>query len=113
MRARFIGDPNNEGEGPKVLPLYGINFPHGEWVSIDGNHLAMTKLWGNNHFEVEAGEAPMPEPVVKPVAPVAPAKNKGGRPRKNPVISNPAAPKADPIPDTTEPGKDDDGFQDL
>lgn len=113
MRARFIGDPNHGGEGPKTLPLYGINFPHSEWVSIEGNAMAMQKLPGNNHFQVDAGVAAKPAPAVKPVSTVEPVKNKGGRPRKNPVITNPPPPPVDPIPDTTNPTSDDDGFSDT
>lgn len=67
MRARFIGDPRHDGEGPSVLEAFGLSFTKGQWVNIDGNEAAMRKLPGNNHFEVDKGvvAAAIPAPTAK------------------------------------------------
>lgn len=115
MRAKYIGDPKHDGAGRKTLRLFGIAFPHGQWVSIDGNAAALLKLPNNSHFQVDKGEAPA-SPAKPAAAPVVPPKNKGGRPRKNPQGAPPvpAASVADATDDDLEePEGADDGFSDL
>ena len=57
MKARFIGDPRHNGDGPAVLHLYGVDFAKGEWVDPIPSTLE-AKLPGNNHFETaESGAA--------------------------------------------------------
>lgn len=52
MRARFIGDPNDDYSGPDVLHMMGKSFPRDEWVEIDDDDVAR-KIEGNTHFDVE------------------------------------------------------------
>ncbi|CAN7308755.1 hypothetical protein LJR164_001629 [Phenylobacterium sp. LjRoot164] len=54
MKARFVGDPRRNGEGPDVMHLYGVDFPKGEWVG-DLPRVLEAKLPGNNHFETSDG----------------------------------------------------------
>lgn len=54
MRARFIGDPRNGGEGASALSFAGVAFVKGEWSDVPDAFAA--KLAGNNHFEVDANE---------------------------------------------------------
>lgn len=56
MRVRFIGDPNQGGEGPEGFSLFGLDFVKGEWTAVDAAVFA--KLSGNGHFEAEEGQAP-------------------------------------------------------
>jgi hypothetical protein len=56
MRARFIGDPNDDFSGPKVFPIYGVEFPKGVFMPLDGlDDGQVAKLANNNHFEFQAG----------------------------------------------------------
>lgn len=64
MKAKFIGDPDNDFDGPKVLRLFGRQFPKDRFVTISAIGLetekdvarVLAKLSGNNHFEVGDGE---------------------------------------------------------
>src|SRR5688572_13414864 len=56
MEARFIGDPLDNFEGPRVITMYGASFVKDEWAPIDdmpAEHIA--KLQWNSHFEVREG----------------------------------------------------------
>lgn len=57
MKAMFIGDPRNDGDGPKVLTLQGVAFPKNEWVEPVPSALE-GKLAGNSHFMTEGGDLP-------------------------------------------------------
>lgn len=70
MKAKFVGDPNDDFSGPKVLkfspnskPTEVLAFPKDVFVPVtDEQALA---LMGHNHFTVEEGDAPeyvAPEP---------------------------------------------------
>ena len=70
MKARFIGDPAHDHEGPTRISLFGRVFPKGRFITIDGDDAAhaLRKLSGNNHFEVaegegDAAETPKPDPL--------------------------------------------------
>lgn len=56
MRARFIGDPMNGGEGPESLSLFGVDFRKGEWTDVPAAFAR--KIRGNSHFETEAVPSP-------------------------------------------------------
>lgn len=62
MRARFIGDPQNGGEGPVSLSLFGLTFTRDEWTDVPKSFAA--KIKGNTHFEVEAVAEPEGEDVA-------------------------------------------------
>lgn len=68
MKARFIGDPNNDGDGPKVLTLFGRQFPKDRFVTIEGEDAdaVLGKLSANDHFEVEEGEGDVALPAAAP-----------------------------------------------
>lgn len=57
MRARFIGDPRRDGEGPSLLPFMGVVFIKGEW-SEDLPEPVAKKVSGNSHFETSDDAAP-------------------------------------------------------
>lgn len=66
MEARFIGDPSNDCDGPRVLTLFGVTFPKNRWTDVSGLESAyIAKLEGNRHFQTrESGstdEPPLPE----------------------------------------------------
>lgn len=86
MRVRFIGDPNRDGEGPRALPLFGVTFIKGEWVDVSGNGVAIAKLPGNSHFEVEGVVRAAPQ-----VAAQEPAKRRTRAPAAKPVIADESA----------------------
>lgn len=68
MRARFIGDPRNGGDGPAGLVLWGQTFPKGEWAPVESPDL-FRKLAGNDHFETREGKTrPEPPPMIEPEA---------------------------------------------
>ena len=50
MRARFIGDPNDNFSGPECITFWGVEFVKGEWERVTNPRFA-----SNNHFEVEGG----------------------------------------------------------
>lgn len=55
MKARFIGDPNDNFSGPDVFPLRGVTFLKDKWTSVADEAL-FAKLQTHNHFETaEAG----------------------------------------------------------
>lgn len=51
MKARFIGDPRNGGDGPRLVSTFGFDFIKGEWRDVSDE--CAQKLVGNDHFEVE------------------------------------------------------------
>lgn len=55
MRARFIGDPRRDGEGPKTLLFMGVQFVKGQWSAELPNPVAK-KVSGNSHFETTEDE---------------------------------------------------------
>jgi hypothetical protein len=50
-KARFIGDPRNDGEGPGSIALCGLSFVKGEWVEVPEEAIGWLK--GHDHFELE------------------------------------------------------------
>lgn len=70
MKAKFIGDPNDDFSGPKVLrfgfpskPGEILAFPKDVFVPVTDD--AALSLMSHNHFVVEEGDAPeyvAPEP---------------------------------------------------
>lgn len=88
MKFKFIGVP---GEKHEALSMYGVNFPLGEAVEIEGK--GAEKLKSHPHFEAVAdgnvetktyddgtqatGPAPLPDD-----SPAEPAKRGPGRPKK-------------------------------
>lgn len=63
MRARFIGDPRNGGEGALALSSFGVDFVKGEWTPIPAAVVA--KLQGNHHFEIDTDEDGEPGPTIE------------------------------------------------
>lgn len=59
MRAKFIGDPAHDGDGPDVFVRHGVEYPKGEFVDVPDE--VAVDLCGNNHFEVDDG---VQEPAV-------------------------------------------------
>ncbi len=51
MKARFIGDPRSEGEGPEHVECFGLLFIKGEFRDVPGD--LAEKIAGHNHFEIE------------------------------------------------------------
>lgn len=51
MLARFIGDPRNGGDGPRLVSTFGFEFIKGDWRDVSDE--CALKLVGNDHFEVE------------------------------------------------------------
>lgn len=81
MKARFLGDPNDDRSGPMVLNLFGRSFPKDRFITISGDDAAdvLTKLKANGHFEVADGDGE--EPVLAAdVAASAFDKDGDGRP---------------------------------
>ena len=56
MRAKFIGDPNDDFSGPKVVRVKGEDFLKDQFVSVSDKLAG--ELAGHNHFVVEEGDAP-------------------------------------------------------
>lgn len=70
MRARFIGDPRNEGDGPRVMKTFGLEFTGDRWVTLTTgfqrrNRAAIDKMIGNDHFEVEDDAGQLLSPPSK------------------------------------------------
>lgn len=65
MRARFIGDPTNGGEGPSGLSLFGVDFVKGEWADVPRQFAA--KIAGNSHFETDADDDGKVDPDIEEV----------------------------------------------
>lgn len=63
MRARFIGDPRNGGEGPDLLTAQRVEFVKGEWTAVSAS--VANKLLSNNHFEVDTDGDDVPEPTIE------------------------------------------------
>ncbi len=57
MKARFIGDPNDNFSGPQHMRMWGVDFVKGEWVQVTDPRFAT-----NNHFEFDDGIAPLVDP---------------------------------------------------
>lgn len=53
---RFIGDPNDDYSGPRVLKILDLEFPRDEWVEVPEGAVA-DKLDGHNHFDADYGDA--------------------------------------------------------
>lgn len=86
MKAKFIGDPNDDGSGPRVLRMsFGPTpqsqkiylFPLNQFVGVPES--VGEKLQTNNHFEVENGDAPAYD---GPVEPTRAEREKAGRAEK-------------------------------
>lgn len=98
MRARFVGDPKQKGHGPDVAKAFGLLFPKGQWVSIDGNAMALAKLPNNSHYEVDSKPAPAAKPAEKPQeTPQQP--RRGGRRTKAAEVEAPKTPEDDDFED--------------
>lgn len=75
MKAKFIGDPNDDGSGPKVLRMaYGptgaptyVYFPRDQFVGVPQQLEAKMAGMGG-HFEIEDGDAPLYEPSAAEAA---------------------------------------------
>lgn len=65
MRARFIGNPLLNGEGPQSLSLFGVSFAKGEWVRVSADVRARLAI--NNHFEIDADNDGEPEMSVEEI----------------------------------------------
>lgn len=53
MKARFIGNPANDGEGPRTITVFGVEFVKGEWVTIE-DPATFARLEANSHWETKA-----------------------------------------------------------
>lgn len=90
MKAKFIGDPNDNFDGPRVFPFRGIDFPKGKWVAV-ADEATFAKCALSNHFET-SGEAE--EAAVEPAEPEL-APESADQPE--PALDDPE-PAADPEP---------------
>ena len=57
-KARYIGDPRFNGQGPAEVDSCNVHFVKGEWTEVSAE--AAARLVNNNHFEVDTdgdGEA--------------------------------------------------------
>lgn len=57
MRAKFIGDPNDDFSGPRVYSFRGVDFPKGKWVPLT-DAVTFAKCEGSSHFETSDETAP-------------------------------------------------------
>lgn len=55
MRARYIGDPRNDGDGPSSLELFDRVWPKFKWLPIDA---IPPKMEGNWHFQIDRSDTP-------------------------------------------------------
>lgn len=55
VKARFIGDPNDDYSGPRNISMFGQDFEKGEYVTLKGEDV-IRKVRGHNHFEIEGEE---------------------------------------------------------
>ncbi len=62
MRARFIGDPRNNGEGASALSFAGVEFIKDQWAPVSAS--LAKKLKGNDHFELDADHDGVADPSV-------------------------------------------------
>jgi hypothetical protein len=53
MRARFVGDPNDNGSGPSEIRAYGLDFEKGVWREVPDDFPLH-----HSHFEVRGSSAP-------------------------------------------------------
>lgn len=67
MQAKFIGDPNDDYSGPKVLPFGGVTFVKDKWTSVSDAAL-FGKLQGSNHFETAEDDAAGADGETAPVS---------------------------------------------
>lgn len=82
MKARFIGDPRHNGDGPEQITCFGLSFIKGEWRDVGEEELP--RLIGHSHFEIkEAASEPVPERITDLDPAPAPVRRGPGRPRKN------------------------------
>ncbi len=51
IKARYVGDPNNQDDVPDFLDAFGTTFESGKFADVDEAHA--DKLRGNSHFEVQ------------------------------------------------------------
>lgn len=63
MRARFIGDPRNNGEGASALSFAGVEFIKDEWTPVSA--ALGKKLAKNDHFELDADHDGAADPTVE------------------------------------------------
>lgn len=54
MEARYIGDPQNDFDGPRTMKAFGLAFPKGKWVGLPEDFAFTAKLEGNRHFQTRA-----------------------------------------------------------
>lgn len=62
-KARYIGDPRHDGEGPDQVESCNHAFTKGEWTEVSAE--AARRLANNNHFEVDTDEDGEPGPTVE------------------------------------------------
>lgn len=53
MKARFVGDPNDNGSGPEHVSVWGLEFEKGEWTDVGDD----ARFAGHSHFETADGDA--------------------------------------------------------
>lgn len=77
MKACYIGDPDNNHDGPNITTMFGLSFRKMEWRDVSElGERELRKLTGNKHFAVgeEEGEVPVASgPVAGLIAPNAAA----------------------------------------
>jgi hypothetical protein len=61
MRARFVGDPRYDGDGPERLIAFGLDFVKGEWRDVPDDVAGL--LSGHTHFEMDDGIPAGAEPI--------------------------------------------------
>lgn len=63
MRARFVGDPRHDGEGPETVNVSGFSFVKGVWTPVTAQAAAMFAR--SSHFEVDTDGDGKPGPTVE------------------------------------------------
>lgn len=61
-KARYIGDPRHDGEGPAEVDSCNHHFVKGEWTDVSAE--AARRLANNNHFEVDTDDDGEAGPTV-------------------------------------------------
>lgn len=66
-KAKYIGDPNDNGSGPDTLDVRGFTYTKDKAVTVDAEEAAL--LAKNSHFEVtgqkKASDAPLAETGIE------------------------------------------------
>jgi hypothetical protein len=60
VKARFVGDPNDNYSGPEQITCWGVEFVKGEWTPV-----ADKRFGRHSHFEFDADDDGEPDLSVE------------------------------------------------